>query len=297
MTGSVQRRRVGRGLEALLGPTATTAQARADGSLAHIAVASIRPNPYQPRNAIDEDALAELAASMERSGLLQPVVVRRAGDGTYELIAGERRWRAAQRLGWREIGAVVREADDRTLLALALIENLQRDGLSPIDEARGYERLMSEFGAGQQDVAEMVGRDRTTVANQLRLLRLPAGVQELVHNGKLSAGHARALLALDQPSIVERLARRAVEEGLSVREVEDLARGDRPVARRPRAARGAKPRSPELRRIEDALRKRLGTDVRVSLRSKASGRVTVNFYSHDDLDRILELILGRPFDG
>jgi ParB family chromosome partitioning protein len=296
MTGSPSRRRLGRGLEALLGPTMPT-DTRAVGAVTRLPVSALRPNPYQPRNAIDEQALAELASSMHQSGLLQPVVVRRAGDGRYELIAGERRWRAAERLGWAEIPAVIRDADDRTLLALALIENLQRDALSAIDEARGYHRLMSEFGASQRDIGEWVGRDRTTVANALRLLQLPEAVQDLVHQGALSAGHARALLALETAEAIETLARRAVAEQLSVRALEELARGGRPAAHRPRRARGMKPRDPEVRRVEDALRRRLGTDVRLSTRSKASGRVTINFYSHDDLARILEIILGTAFDG
>lgn len=293
MTGG-SKRRLGRGLEALLGP-ATVAEARAEGSLAQIPVNSLQPNPYQPRQAFDEEALGELADSMQRSGLLQPVVVRPAGDGSYELVAGERRWRAAQRLGWSEIGAVVREVDDQTLLTLALVENLQRDALSPIDEASGYQRLIDEFGVSQAAVGELVGRDRSTVANALRLLKLPPAVQEMLHTGRLSVGHARALLALEDGAKIERLARAAVAQELSVREVEAMARGGKAAARRPRAARGTKV-DPEVRRVEDALRRRLQTDVRVATRGK-SGKVTINFYSPDDLQRILEVILGEAYDG
>jgi ParB family chromosome partitioning protein len=291
---SGSKRRLGRGLEALLGP-ATVAEARADGSLAQLSVAALRPNPYQPRRAFDEEALAELADSMQRSGLLQPVVARPAANGAYELVAGERRWRAAQRLGWSEIGAVVREVDDQTLLTLALVENLQRDALSPIDEASGYQRLIDEFGVSQAAVGELVGRDRSTVANALRLLKLPASVQEMLHEGRLSVGHARALLALEDGKRIERLARTAVEQELSVREVEELARGGKAAARRPRAPRGARV-DPEARRVEEALRRRLQTDVRVATRGK-SGKVTINFYSPDDLQRILEVILGESYDG
>src|SRR5882672_6576423 len=154
------RRRLGRGLEALLGPT-TVAEARADGSLATLPMKAIRPNPYQPRHVFDEGALDELKESLRTVGLLQPIIVRPAGDG-FELIAGERRWRAAERLGWKDIGAVVRDVDDRTLLTLALVENLQRDALSPIDEARGYQRLVAEFGVSQHELGGMVGRDRST---------------------------------------------------------------------------------------------------------------------------------------
>jgi ParB family chromosome partitioning protein len=293
MTGG-SKRRLGRGLEALLGP-ATVADARADGSLVQIPVESVRPNPYQPRQAFDEAALAELADSMQRSGLLQPVVARPVANGSYELVAGERRWRAAQRLGWNEIGAVVREVDDKTLLTLALVENLQRDALSPLDEAHGYRRLMDEFGVSQTAVGDLVGRNRSTVANALRLLKLPGAVQQMLHDGKLSVGHARALLALADGKKIERLARTAVERELSVREVEALVRGGKEPARRPRAPRGAKV-DPEARRVEDALRRRLQTDVRVVTRGR-SGKVTINFYSPDDLQRILEIILGESYDG
>jgi len=289
------RKRLGRGLEALLGPT-TVAEAQAEGALRQVPVDSIQPNPYQPRQVFDESALSELADSMERSGLLQPVVTRPSGDGTYELVAGERRWRAAQRLGWKEIGAVVREVDDRTLLTLALVENLQRDALSPIDEARGYQRLIDEFAVSQGEVGELVGRDRSTVANALRLLKLPAAVQQLVHTGALSTGHARALLALSDAGAIEQLARAAVKEELSVRDVEEKVRGGRAAQRRPRKARGEKAADPEVRRVEDALRRRLQTDVRVVPRGN-SGRVTLNYYSHDDLARIMEIILGEPYEG
>jgi ParB family chromosome partitioning protein len=290
------RRRLGRGLEALLGPTTTT-EAAAQGSLVQIPVAQIRPNPYQPRRAIDPDALADLAGSLQSAGLLQPIVVRRAEAGGYELIAGERRLRAAEHLGWSEIGAVVRDVDDRTLLTLALVENLQRDALSPIDEALGYQRLVDEFGVSHAEVASLVGRSRPVIANALRLLKLPDDVQDLLHRGELSTGHARALLQLANPSKIAVLAKRAVAEGLSVRELEALGRGDRAPERRPRAGHGRvrKP-DPEVRRVEDALRRHLKTDVFVVRRGKG-GRMTVNFYSNDDLARLLELILGRPFDG
>jgi len=289
------RRRLGRGLEALLGPTRE--EAEREGSLVELAVADIRPNPYQPRRDADPVALEELKASIRRAGLLQPVVVRAArAEGGYELIAGERRLRACQALGWERIPAVRREVDDRTVLTLALIENLQRDDLSPVDEARGYDRLIAEFNLTQQDVAEAVGRDRSTVANALRLLRLPGAVLGLLHEGRLSVGHARALLGLEDPGAATALAKEAVDLGLSVRDVEDRVRGGRAPVRRPRLKKGLG-QAPEVRRIEDALRRRLGTDVRVTLRSKGKGHIHVGFYSNDDLARLLELMLGSPFDG
>ena len=291
------RRRLGRGLEALLGPTRV--EADREGSLVELPIKDIRPNPFQPRQDVDPTALEELVSSIKQAGLLQPVVVRRANGGaagSYELIAGERRLRACQQLGWERIPAVQRDADDRTLLTLALIENLQRDDLSPVDEARGYDRLIAEFSLAQQDVADAVGRDRSTVANALRLLKLPAAVLQMLHQGQLSVGHARALLAIEDPKLATNLAREAVAQGLSVREIEDRVRGGRAPERRPRMKRGVGP-APEVRRVEDALRRRLGTDVRVSLRAKGKGQIHVAFYSNEDLARVLELMLGAPFDG
>ena len=290
------KRRLGRGLEALLGPS-TTEDAEQSGDLRQIPLDDIGPNPFQPRHMFDEQAITELANSLRTSGLLQPVVLRPTDDGMYQLIAGERRWRAAQQLGWSEIGAVVREVDDRTLLTLALVENLQRDALSPIDEASGYRRLVEDFDASQHEVAELVGRDRSTVANALRLLRLPQSVQQMVHKGELDVGHARALLQLPDEKAIEKLAQQAVQDGLSVREVEARTRGSRIPQRRPRKAKSGHVQSPEARRIEDTLRRHFQTDVFLTDKSNGSGRLTINFYSNDDLARLLELLLGEPFDG
>jgi ParB family chromosome partitioning protein len=236
---------------------------------------------------------------MQASGLLQPVIVR-PRDGGYELIAGERRWRAAERLGWPRIPAVVRDVDDRTLLTLALVENLQRDDLSPIDEAAGYRRLGEEFHLGHAEIAGAVGRDRSTVANLLRLLQLPADVQVMVHEKRLSAGHARALLGLSDAGRQSTLAAEAIEQGWSVREIEAAVAGKR-TTQRPAKRAGAQPAArgvtADVKRVEDALRKRLGTDVRVTARRRGRGFVTVSYYSNDDLSRLLELILGGPFEG
>lgn len=297
-----ETKRLGRGLEALLGPVSRE-QAESAGAMRELPMTSVKPNPYQPRTLMDEGPLAELVASIEASGLLQPIVVR-PKNGAYELIAGERRWRAAGRLGWSKIPAVVKDVDDQTLLTLALIENLQRDNLSPIDEASGYQRLGAEFKLAQSEIARLVGRNRATVANLLRLLQLPAEVQTLVHERKLSEGHARALLALAEPADIIALARQAADEGWSVREVEARVRGDAPPAssaavgapaRRTRSAPRAV--AADVRRVEDALRKHLGTDVRVTTRRRGRGFLTVSYYSNDDLARLLELILGRPFQG
>jgi ParB family chromosome partitioning protein len=292
-------RRLGRGLEALLGPAARES-VEDTSALRELPVTAISPNPFQPRREFDETALAELTASIEASGLLQPIVVRPVGS-RYELIAGERRWRAVQRLGWKTVPAVVREVDDQAALTLALIENLQRDDLSPIDTAIGYQQLMTEFGISQNEVARLVGRDRSTVANTLRLLKLPSNVQQLLQAGELSEGHARALLSLDSPAEIARLAREAIEGGWSVRQTEAMVRGgddSRPRGRmfRKDAAPKASP-SAEARRIEDVLRKRLGTDVRLTAKRRGRGQLSISYYSNDDLARILELILGESYEG
>lgn len=294
-----ETRRLGRGLEALLGPVSRE-QAEASGALRELAVSQIRPNPFQPRRAFDETALAELSESIKASGLLQPLVVRAKGT-TFELIAGERRWRAVQRLGWSRVSAVVKEADDRALLTLALIENLQRDDLTPIDEATAYQRLMDEFTMPQAEVARLVGKDRSTVSNSLRLLKLPAPVQAMLEQRQLSEGHARALLGLADPDEIVRVAREAAEQGWSVRQTEARVRGETletgPRPRLRKAKPPARTAAAEIRRVEDALRQRLGTDVRVTARRKGRGAITVSYYSNDDLSRLLELMLGAPFDG
>jgi ParB family transcriptional regulator, chromosome partitioning protein len=296
-----ETKRLGRGLEALLG-TVSKEQAQAEGALRELPVGSVLPNPYQPRTEMNEEALVELTASIEASGLLQPVVVR-PKNGKFELIAGERRWRAIQRLGWAKIPAVVKDVDDQTLLTLALIENLQRNDLTAIDEAAGYQRLGEEFKLPQSEIARLVGRNRSTVANLLRLLKLPEQVKALVQQGQLSEGHARALLAVESESDVIRLAEEAVSQGWSVRDMEARARGETPSAPVLTPSNGTRTRAPQkmptvdVRRIEDALRKRLGTDVRVTARRRGRGFLSISYYSNDDLARVLELILGEPVAG
>jgi ParB family chromosome partitioning protein len=298
-----ETKRLGRGLEALLG-SVSREQAQASGALRELPVANVLPNPFQPRSQIGEADLAELTASIESSGLLQPVIVR-PRNGKYELIAGERRWRAVQRLGWTKIPAIVRDVDDPTLLTLALIENLQRDDLTPIDEAMGYQRLGEEFELPHAEIARLVGRDRSTVANLLRLLKLPDEVKALVQERKLSEGHARALLALSDEAELARLANEAVEQGWSVRETETRVRRDATsgdgstvdTEPRQRQRPPKKMASADARRVEDALRKRLGTDAKVTSRRGGRGFISISYYSNDDLARVLELILGEPFAG
>lgn len=304
-------RRLGRGLEALIAKAPTRAPVvdlpRTESSAtAEVAtpdtrtpyrvlpLAKVRPNPLQPRKEFREEDLADLEASLRVSGLLQPVTVRPAPKGEgFELIAGERRYRAAQRLGWTEIPAVVRDVDDQMLLSLAMVENLQRADLNPIEEAEGYEQLIKEFSLTQQEVADIVGKDRSTVANTLRLLALPASVRRLVWDGALTVGHARALLGLGEATHMADLARLVVAEGLSVREVEQRVRSAGNARKPARAATNTDARSAEVRRLEDELRRRLGTDAHIMTAGKsAKGEVRLPFYSHDDFERLMALLLG-----
>jgi len=290
--------RLGRGLGALLAARPVEhAVAPAQGALLQLSIGQIKPNPFQPRKDFRPEDLAELEASIRTSGLLQPITVRPspAGQG-YELISGERRLRAAQRIGWTDIPAVAKPLDDRAMLTMALVENLQRTDLNPIEEAEGYQRLVHEFALTQQDVAAAVGKDRSTVANMLRLLSLPASVRRLVWEGAISIGHARALLSLGSESEMAELAREIVASGLSVRDVERRARERAPARKRPKEKPAFGALSAEVRHLEDSLRKRLQTDVRIVAGANGSGELRIHFYSPDDLERMLDVILGANRD-
>jgi ParB family chromosome partitioning protein len=298
MSGSEkQPRRLGRGLEALLASRQATEPTPDDRSaLRNLPLGQVRPNPYQPRKEFRPEDLADLEASLRSTGLLQPITVRKAPDGKgYELIAGERRFRAATRLGWPEIPAIVKEIDDQTLLTLALVENLQRADLNPIEEAEGYQRLADDFSLTQQQIAEVVGKDRTTVANCLRLLNLPASVRRMVSEGALTSGHARPLLALGHEHAIVEMAKEIAARGLTVREVERRVRdgaGKPPRVVEPDGARERRPA--EVRRIEDHLRRHFGTDVGIQLSDAAKGEIRIAFYSTEDFERILDLFGTRP---
>lgn len=293
-------RRLGRGLEALIAP-APDVSGPESGGMHEIPIRDIRPNPYQPRREFGAEELSELEVSLRSSGLLQPITVRTAPRGRgFELIAGERRLRAATNLGWTEIPASVREVDDRTLLTLALVENLQRADLNPIEEAEGYKRLIEEFALTQQQVSEAVGKDRTTVTNLLRLLTLPPSVRRLLEEGKLSSGHARALLAFADERRMAELARATVDEGLSVREVERRVSAELPERRRTKSrdrSADMRPQTKAAKQLEDQLRRYLQTDVRISLTGPEKGTITLSFYSGEDLERILDLMLGAQRDA
>jgi ParB family chromosome partitioning protein len=288
-----KRDRLGRGLGALLGDylgeqPAAAIQARV------LPVGSIAPNPFQPRREFPEEELAELTASIRENGLLQPVVVRPAGGSSgssWELVAGERRWRAVTRLGWKDIPAIVKDVDDRTLLVLALVENLQREQLSALEEAEGFRRLGDEFGLSQQQIADFVGRDRSTIANALRLLHLPSSVRQLLEAGKLSAGHARALLGLGSERRMSDLARECVQGSWSVRELEAQVQRTRPAGKsRPVAQRA---RDINERLLEEELQQVFGTDVRIKSGRAIKGRIEIPFYNAEDFDRVFELLARR----
>ena len=297
-----KQRRLGRGLEALINsaptiaPPALAEPGRGGSATPYreIPIAEIRPNRYQPRREFRPEELAELQPSIKSTGLLQPITVRPAGPDRFELIAGERRLRAVMALGWSKVPAVVKDIDDRTALTLALVENLQRSNLNPLEEAEGYQRLLSEFGMTQQQVAEMVGKDRSTVANILRILALPASVRRMVAESHLTLGHARALLSFTDERAITDAAREVVARGLTVRDVERMAKEGPKQSTRAAARDDTRPA--EVRRLEDQLRKKLQTDVHIALSGKQKGELRVPFYSADDLERILDVLLGPGRD-
>jgi ParB family chromosome partitioning protein len=297
-------RRLGRGLSALISstaPPASQASSPAAGSepFREIRLDQIVPNPKQPRRHFSDAELHELQLSMQSSGLLQPIAVRPRKDGRFELIAGERRFRAANRLGWSTIPAFVRDVNDEQLLSLALVENLQREDLNPIEEAEGYRQLINEFGLAHQQVAQSVGKDRSTITNALRLLTLPDDVQRLVREGALNLGHARALLGIPPGMSLSELAQRVVSGRLSVREVERLVQGAKPATKRSRDAESQLTVSdvPEVRRLTDRLRRFLQTDVAVHVDSAGRGEVRIRFYSADDFNRVFELMTRSSKDA
>jgi ParB family chromosome partitioning protein len=303
---------LGRGLGALIptaAPAPTTRVPGADGiagadaaadiglspvpgaHFAEVAVDSIVPNPKQPRSVFDEEALAELKTSIEEVGFLQPIVVREVGPQKYELVMGERRWRAAQALGRTMIPAIVRDTRDDAMLRDALLENIHRANLNPLEEAAAYQQLLDEFGATHEELARRIGRSRPQISNTIRLLNLPAPVQRRVAAGVLSAGHARALLAMEHSDQQEALASRIVAEGLSVRATEELvalAAADGP-GKAALAKRRAKPHAPALTDLAERLSDRFDTRVRVDI-GRSKGKITIEFATVDDLERIVGII-------
>jgi ParB family chromosome partitioning protein len=284
--------RLGKGLSALLGEYMDEVPSR-EAQL--IDVRSIGPNPQQPRKTFSGEELAELAQSIKENGLLQPLLLRPAPNvpGKYELVAGERRLRAVQKLGWKRVPAVTREVDDDTLLVLALVENLQREALNAMEEADGYQVLMDMHGLSHAQIGRSVGKSRSTVANMVRLLQLPTSVRKFVEAGSLTSGHARALLALDDPKEMVGLARKAIKEGWSVREIERHAGVDSAKKTKKPKRRTSRRRDPVLRALEEDLRATLATKAHVRLRRGGSGVIEVPFRNHEDFERVFQLITGR----
>lgn len=281
----MEKKALGRGLDALL-PDRGSRPAPGEEAI-QVPILDILPNPYQPRTDFAEEDLAELADSLKRDGLLQPPVVRRKGDGRYELIAGERRLRAARLAGFQTVPVVVRNCTDQQAMVLALVENLQRKDLNPIETAQAYHRLLKEFGLTQEALAERVGRDRSSVANMVRLVHLPTDIQQDIAAGRLTTGHAKVLLGLADREEQLRLARRIVAESLSVRQAEQAAaRAARAAKRRRKAGRAAA--YPDL---EERLRRRLGTRVTITT-GRRGGVVALHYYSPAELDRLVEHLLA-----
>lgn len=282
---------MGRGLSALLSDLPATASEE----LLDVEIDHIEPNALQPRTNFDEEQLENLAQSIRSNGVIQPLLLRRLGENRYQLVAGERRWRAAQRAGLERIPAVVRDIPDDKILELALIENIQRQELNPIEEAHAYKRLIETLGLTQEMVAQRVGRDRTFITNYLRLLRLPEDIQRLVEQEKISMGHARALLGVDDPEIQRKVAQNIINQSLSVRDTERAIKriigGVSPVAA---TAKGLAPRDDaNVRAAENKLRRRIGTQVRiVSNQSGEGGKIEIEYYSDNDLHRIYQLIMA-----
>ena len=303
-----RRSGLGKGLSSLIPPQNAPSPGGGPrgAELRELPIGDVSPNPHQPRRHFDEDSLGELAASIIQLGVLQPILVRPA-DGQYQLIAGERRWKAAQRAGLTTIPAVVRTSDDMGAVEQALVENLHRQDLTALEEGAAYQQLIEDFGLTHDELASRVGKSRSTITNTLRLLGLPPAVQHLLASGKLSAGHARALLGTPDRSLQERLARQAASEGWSVRTIEDAVRGGPAITAAPSAAAppavppvdgaGITPatrlRPPGLLELEQLLADRLDTRVGVQMSAKR-GRVTIEFADLEDLERIYRRITGEP---
>ncbi len=294
---SLKKRGLGRGLDALLGTSKAAAAATPEeiksDAMRTLAIGLLQPGKYQPRTGMDADRLTELAESIKAQGVIQPIVVREIGKNKYEIIAGERRWRAAGQAGLAEVPVVLREVDDRAVIAMALIENIQREDLNPLEEALALSRLIDEFSLTHQQAAEAVGRSRAAVSNLLRLLELPEEIRKLLEDKKLEMGHARALLTLAAPAAIA-LARDAADNGLSVREVErraqQLAQGKIPAKK---AIAPAKKADADIASLERELSDRLGAKVAVQHGRGGRGKLVINYHGLDALEGILEKIRGR----
>ena len=283
-------RGLGRGLGALLGDAALQSQ---EGGSLSLPISQVEPGLKQPRKRFDEESLQDLADSIRTHGVIQPLTVRRLASGYYQIIAGERRWRAAKIAGLTEIPAVIIEADDRKVMELGLIENLQREDLNPVEEANGYKVLMDEYGLTQEEVAQRVGKSRPAIANALRLLALPDPVHQLLEEGKLSAGHARAILAAPTGELQKKLAQKVIAEDLSVRQTEALAKRLAAGEKEPPSPPPGPDLSIYLRAAEKSLAARFGRKVNI-ISGKKKGKIELEYYNPEDLNTLLDLLEQLP---
>lgn len=282
----MEKKALGKGLDALL-PSSNPPRPNETGDIHHLRIDAIVPNRYQPRYIFAPGELADLAASITESGVLQPILVRRKGDGIYELISGERRWRACKEAGFEKIPAVLKNCSDQESLLLALVENLQREDLNPMETARAYSRMMKEFGLTQDAIAQKVGRDRSSVANVIRLTSLPPEVQELLESGTLSAGHAKVLLSLQSPNDQLKIGKLVASRRLSVRETETfISQSTGEKKRAPKASRNS-----QWAHLEARLQKRLGTKVTIHP-NKQGGKLVIHYFSPEELDGVVDTLLA-----
>src|SRR5207248_11213275 len=283
------RRALGRGLSALLSDRPLIV----NEEMLEVDIDLIEPNNFQPRMNFNEERLEELAQSIRSNGIIQPLLIRRIDGGRYQIVAGERRWRAAQRAGLSKVPCIIKEIPDEKMLELALVENIQRQELNAIEEAHAYKRLIEALGLTQEMVAQRVGRDRTFITNYLRLLRLPEDIQQLVEAEKLSMGHARALLGVDDPGIQRKLAKSVIDKGLSVRQTERTIKkiidGTEPLA----SVSTYIKEDANLKSAEDKLRRKLSSKVHIVTQTTGGGKIEIEFYDENDLNRLYEIIMGK----
>lgn len=284
----VQKRRLGRGLAALIGDDTTEEAIVQDiRTLRHVPVELLHPNPHNPRKHFAEEDLESLAKSLKDKGLLQPLVVRPRADGSFEIVAGERRWRASQRAGIHELPVLIRQLDDRETLEIALIENIQRSDLNALEEARAYRQLLEQYEYTQQQLADSIGKSRSHIANTMRLLSLPEAIQTQIENGKLTAGHARSLVATEYPA---EMADQIIKLGLTVREAEDLARKN---AASPSGTAGSQEKDADTRALEKSLTEALGLSTQIKHKAMGGGTVQINYKSLEQLDDVIRKLTAQ----
>jgi ParB family chromosome partitioning protein len=304
MSKNDPRKALGKGLHSLL-PTrnapvstgvaaALTPEAPKDGNVSSVPITAVKPNPNQPRREFDAAAMAELTQSIERDGIIQPIIVRRTAPNEYQIIAGERRWRAASAAGLKEVPVIPREANDEQVLELAIIENIQREDLNPIELALAFQRMAAELNLSHDQIGEKTGKDRVTVTNTIRLLQLPDDVRQMIAVKRMSQGHARALLKLPTPELQRSVAQRCIDEGWSVRQVEEYTRTEKAAPGEPAKKKPEPPAiDPNVKAAVSEMEAKLGTRVRIIEKGADKGLIEIEYYSADDLDRIYNVIAGE----